>query len=176
MLAYKSGKGYLPPSGLGPVLPPRWCADEMLGRLARYMRFVGLDTAYVRGLSDLEILLLCRQEDRFLVTRDSELAGRVPESVCLVSPEIEQQWRELRARFPDLPSDVRFDRCSVCNGVLAPYTPPPGARLPAGTPLDRVGAGLKRFRCAACGHVYWAGSHTADLRERIRRWSDAGPL
>ncbi|HLM91486.1 MAG TPA: Mut7-C RNAse domain-containing protein [Thermoplasmata archaeon] len=166
--------GYLPPSGLVPELPPRWCADEMLGRLARYLRFVGLDTAYVRGLTDLEVALQCREEGRFLLTRDHDLAGRVPESLCLESPIVEQQWKEVRTRFPDLPTEVRFVRCSLCNGVLAPYAPPAGARLPAGTPLDRVGAGLQLYRCGACGHLYWAGSHTADLRDRIRRWSEPG--
>jgi len=172
---YKSGKGYLPPLGLGPVLPPRWCADEMLGRLARYLRFVGLDTTYVRGWTDDEVVVRCREEERFLLTRDRELAGRVPDSLCLEAPHVEQQWKELRARFPELPKDIRFVRCGICNGTLAIYAPPPGARLPAGTPADRVAAGLLLYRCASCGHLYWAGSHTADLRDRIRRWSEPEP-
>ena len=175
MFPYKSGKGYEPAPGPTFVLPPRWCADEMLGRLARYLRFVGLDTAYVRGLSDEEVMDRCREEGRFLLTRDQALAARVPMSLCLTSPFVEQQWKELRSRFPDLPTEVRFVRCSLCNGGLAPYSPPPGARLPAGTPTDRVGAGLALFKCGVCGHLYWAGSHTADLRARIQRWSEVGP-
>ena len=148
----------------------------MLGRLARYLRFVGLDTSYVRGLSDDEVIHLCQAEGRFLLTRDQELAGRWTESLCLESPVVEQQWRELRARFPDLPSEVKFLRCSLCNGLLSAHVAPPDTPLPPGTPMDRVAAGLQLYRCEACGHLYWAGSHTADLRQRIRRWSEAGPV
>lgn len=157
-----------------PVLPDGWRADEMLGRLARYLRFVGLDTEYVRGLSDDEIVERCQTDGRFLVTRDRALSARVESSICLESPLVERQWRELRTRFPELPSEVRFVRCSLCNGLLAAYAPVPDARLPAGTPVDRVGVGLALYKCASCGHLYWAGSHTADLRERIRRWSEEG--
>jgi uncharacterized protein len=142
----------------------------MLGRLARYLRFVGLDTEYIRGLADDEIVARCRVDGRFLLTRDRALSARVDPSLYLASPYVEEQWRQLKSQFPELPTEVRFVRCTLCNGPLAVFVPPPGAVLPPGTPLDRVAAGMVLYRCASCGHLYWAGSHTADLRERLRRW------
>src|SRR5580658_184832 len=59
-------------------LPARWWADEMLGRLARYLRMVGLDTAYVPGLTDDEVVRRAGAEGRTLLTRDRQLARRVP--------------------------------------------------------------------------------------------------
>jgi uncharacterized protein len=142
----------------------------MLGRLARYLRFVGADTAWVRNVPDDEIVAQARAEERFLLTRDRGLARRVEASLLLESPHVEEQWKALVRRFPELPSDVRFDRCSLCNGTLVPYSPGPDDPLPEGAPKERVAAGLALFRCGGCGHVYWHGSHTADIQERLERW------
>ncbi len=110
-------------------------------------------------------------EERFLLTRDRGLAARVQDSLLLESPYVEQQWRVLHHRFPGLAMEVRFERCSLCNGGLAPYSLPQDRPVPGGIPRERVAAGLPLFKCAACGHLYWEGSHTADIRERLRRWA-----
>jgi uncharacterized protein len=154
------------------VLPSRWLADEMLGRLARYLRFVGLDTEYARGLSDADLVARLRTDGRFLLTRDRRLSAQVPESLLLLSPLVEEQWKALRHAFPELPTEVRFVRCSLCNGLLELAVLPPGGSAEEGVPTDRVREGLPLFRCTQCGHRYWEGSHTADIRRRIARWSE----
>lgn len=141
----------------------------MLGRLARYLRFVGYDTAYVRGISDDELIRRARAEGRRIVTRDRQLSVRAPGSVLLRSPAISGQWAELRAAVSDLAAEVRFVRCTECNGEL---------RAEPGDPLgDRSSptyAARNRCRCTECGHVYWEGSHTAAIRQRLARWTEAG--
>jgi len=158
---------------------PRWLADEMVGRLARYLRFAGCDTVYVRGLTDEEILDEARREDRVILTRDRRLAGRAPRSLLLTSPFIADQWREVRAAYPGIPSTVTFDRCTECNGSLVrvpPSSPPSGPSVPVdGVPWDRVALGLELYRCSACNHYYWEGSHTADVRARLARWAQEPP-
>jgi hypothetical protein len=169
-----SGKGY---SGtvLGePVSSPRWLADEMVGRLARYLRFVGCDTAYAQGLSDDEILDRARAEDRVILTRDRRLAARAERALLLGSPDLAEQWRAVHAAFPDLPTEVRFERCTECNGRLEPTVAPPPQDRTEGVPWDRVDRGLPLFRCASCGHLYWEGSHTAEIRTRLASWTE-GP-
>ncbi len=153
---------------------PRWLADEMVGRLARYLRFVGCDTLYVRGLSDDKILAWAQREDRVLLTRDRRLAARAPRSLLLDSPEIGAQWRSVRRAYPDLPNDVRFERCTECNGELELYRPGPEAPREGPVPWDRVDRGLLLYRCRACGHLYWEGSHTASIRSRLAAWADLG--
>jgi len=157
------------------VNPPRWLADEMVGRLARYLRFVGCDTAYARGLSDAEILEKARREGRIIVTRDRALAAQAPHSLLLTSPHLPDQWRALRAAHPEVPSELRFVRCTECNGVLDPYTPTPGPVPAPGIPWDRVAHGLSLFRCSECGHVYWEGTHTASIRAQLARWAEEEP-
>src|SRR5579863_2257770 len=100
------------------IVRRRWIADEMLGRLARYLRFLGEDTEYVRGLSDANLLKRAIAENRWLLTRDRQLGARAPRAVTLPSSSLVEQLRFLRARFPDLPTEVTFERCSLCNGPL----------------------------------------------------------
>jgi len=55
---------------------PRFLADEMLGSLARWLRIMGYDTEYARGMSDSDILARSRVEGRIVLTRDRQLAER----------------------------------------------------------------------------------------------------
>lgn len=152
--------------------PPRWLVDEMLGRLARYLRFVGCDTAYVRGLTDEEIVVRARHEGRILLTRDRELSSRCPGALLVPSPYLADQWRSVRAAYPSTPTRLSFDRCTLCNGLLAPAE---AEREKDAPPTDRPPRG-PLYRCGLCGHVYWDGSHTASIRERIAAWeSGTGP-
>lgn len=143
----------------------------MVGRLARYLRFAGCDVAYVRGVPDEELLRLAAAEARVIVTRDRRLSERARPSVLIESTDIADQWRAVRAAFPDLPNDVRFERCTECNGVLVRLADPVPADPPGGVPWDRVAAGLPLYQCRQCRHYYWEGSHTANIRRRLETWS-----
>jgi uncharacterized protein with PIN domain len=62
----------------------RVLCDAMLGKLARYLRMCGYDTAYAldRGIeADAAIGELARREGRTLLTRDADLAARTTEDV-----------------------------------------------------------------------------------------------
>jgi uncharacterized protein with PIN domain len=157
-------------------LPARWWADEMLGRLARYLRMVGLDTAYVPGLTDDEVVRRAGAEGRTLLTRDRQLARRVPGAFLVTTVAIESQWRELRCRFPHLPSVPCFERCTLCNGPLAPWELEGSIGPASEVPTDVRGSGRALYRCTTCGHMFWDGTHVASLRRRLAAWStDGGP-
>ncbi len=139
----------------------------MVGRLGRYLRFLGYDTEYVRGLDDREIARRALAEGRILLTRDRQLAAGVPGALLLTSADLSDQLRAVRAAYPALRLEVAFERCSLCNGPLAPWRPSPGVPLPEELPRERVEGGLAVFACVRCGHRYWDGSHTARIRERL---------
>ena len=154
---------------------PRWLVDEMLGRLARYLRFVGYDTEYARGLDDSEIAERAIRERRTLVTRDRALARAVTGSVRIDSPVLSAQWAELRRAYPALRSVPSFDRCTECNGQLR--AGPASSVVGSGIELPSVlvEAGGPIFVCDACGHVYWDGSHTRRVRATLAEWSGRTP-
>jgi len=149
---------------------PRWLADEMLGRLARYLRFLGHDTEYVRGLSDAEIADRAALDGRRLLTRDQGLAARVTGAVLITSTSLQEQLRQVRAAAPAASYSVRFDRCTVCNGELVPWTRPEEPPWPEDVPRALRADERSIFECRRCRHHYWEGSHTAHVRRDVEVW------
>ncbi len=151
----------------------RWLLDGMLGRLARYLRFMGHDVEYDRTAADDDLLRRSRADGRVLVTRDRLLAARAPGSVLLSSPYLPDQLRALRAVHPEVEGPVRFDRCSRCNAPLLARPPEGGAPSPP-HPMPAP-AGREVFVCPNCGQLYWEGSHTDRIRRRLAEIFAGGP-
>ncbi len=152
------------------MTPPRFLADEMLGRLARYLRFTGCDTVYAHGWEDDALVEVSRTEGRIVLTRDRGLARRAPGALLLTTGEIGAQWRAVVAAFPAVPRHPEFVRCTLCNGRLATFRFGPDDARPSGVPGARVDAGLALYRCESCAHLYWPGSHTERIAATLRRW------
>ena len=143
----------------------RFLCDAMLGKLARYLRMCGYDTAYTldRGAeTDGAISDLSRREDRTLLTRDADLAARTAGALLLVERDIEAQLRELGDAGVSLSLPETPTRCGRCNGALARVDgvepTPDDAPDPAETPL---------WQCTECGGYFWKGSHWDDVRRRL---------
>ncbi|MBM3319213.1 MAG: DUF5615 family PIN-like protein [Candidatus Eisenbacteria bacterium] len=141
---------------------PCFLADDMLARLARWLRGAGLDVAYAgRGASDDEILRSARREGRVVLTRDTRFPGGEEERIVLESADLDEQLVEVLRHFPSFDPLARsFSRCMECNGRLAEENDPPAR--PAGV------SGPFR-RCAECGRLFWLGTHTRRIRERLAR-------
>src|SRR5205809_7358217 len=108
--------------------------DHMLGSLARWLRFMGYDTAYPEPGPDRTLIERVRSEDRILLTRDKELAARVTGAVRIRSDILDDQIREVAAALP-LRLVSPLSRCSLCHEILvsAPredlkYSLPPRGR------------------------------------------------
>jgi uncharacterized protein with PIN domain len=130
--------------------------DENLRGLARWLRFLGFDTALAEaGMADDAIVAACA--GRLLVTRDRELAARVPGALFLREPRTREQLRRVLAITGTPPEAQWFSRCTVCN-----------------VPLESSGrgdapAGFERYwRCPACARVYWRGSHFERAQRFLR--------
>ncbi len=139
--------------------------DHMLGTLAKWLRFMGYDTAYPGPLDDTALIDEARREGRVLLTRDKELASRLPGSIRVRSDDLEEQIREVASTLGLRVTDP-LSRCSLCNTVLVPARREDlGAQVPEG-----VLARHDRFwRCPSCHRVYWQGSHWDRMVERLSR-------
>jgi len=137
--------------------------DHMLGSLARWLRFMGYDTAYPEPTSDRDLIDLARREERILLTRDKELAGRVREAVGIRSGDLEEQIREVAAVLPLRLIDP-LSRCSLCNSVLLPVSRDAIEEL---VPVGVRSRHEEFWRCPSCHRVYWQGSHWDKMVERL---------
>lgn len=153
---------------LQPLPPPvRFLADANLGKLARYLRMAGFDTAYRRSGSDREIINQMTEEERILLTRDRKLLmHKVVEHGYLPrSDDPTCQLKEVLHRFDLLDQIDPFTRCPRCNGILKP--------VPKQEIIDRLEPLTKRHfdrfsQCAGCGQIYWAGSHRRRLKPAVQ--------
>jgi uncharacterized protein with PIN domain len=147
---------------------PRFVADCMLGRLARWLRAFGFDVAYHPSADDHQIIALARERRAVALTRDTRMP-RAPDIrfIFIEDDRVEQQLRQLVREVPlDLSQARPLSRCTVCNSALDAAT------------RDEVWREVPPFiylteeryaRCRGCRRVYWEGTHVARIRERISR-------
>ena len=139
--------------------------DHMLGTLAKWLRFMGYDTAYPGPLGDTELLALAEREDRVLLTRDKELAGRSARALRVWSDELEEQVREVASAL-QLKLVDPLSRCSLCNTLLVPARPEEVKDLvPEGVQSRHAAF----WQCPSCHKAYWQGSHWDKMVERLNR-------
>jgi len=137
--------------------------DHMLGSLARWLRFMGYDTAYPEPGPDRALVDRVRAEDRILLTRDKELAARVTGAVRIRSDILADQIREVAAALPLRLVDP-LTRCSLCNEILVSAS--------MEDVKDLVPEGVRSrhrtfWRCPSCGRVYWRGTHWDKMVARL---------
>ena len=144
--------------------PPHLLADCMLGRLAKWLRLLGYDTAYENDAADHELARRARAEGRVLLTRDQELSERRGLRTLLIqSQELEQQVREVHDALGP-PADPSLSRCSLCNVALEDISRDDAADR---VPQHVLNTQTEFRRCPQCGRVYWPGSHVETMEEQL---------
>jgi uncharacterized protein len=143
----------------------RFVADVHLGKLARHLRLLGLDTAYRTDADDAALASVAEHEGRVLLTRDQALLKRrmVAHGYFIRETEPHRQLVEVLRRFG--PLDLRpFSRCLRCNNLLHEVSKATvDGSLPPRTRLH-----YDRFEiCDRCGRIYWKGSHWKRLMHAI---------
>jgi uncharacterized protein with PIN domain/sulfur carrier protein ThiS len=145
-----------------PLREPRFVLDAHLGRLTAYLRLFGFDSLYDRAWSDAHLAALAAEHSRILLTRDRGLLKRkvVTRGYCPRSDHPRDQLVEVLRRFDLREASRPFTRCMACNGLLA--------HVPPGEVIGRVPPSVAHSQhtfsgCAACGRLYWQGSHYARL-------------
>src|SRR5262249_50967308 len=97
----------------------KFVADVMVGKLARWLRVLGLDVLYSNTFDDDEIVRLAESEHRIILTRDTGLVARRIESSYLFieSDHYKEQVQQVLRAF-DLKEFQVFSRCLECNTLL----------------------------------------------------------
>lgn len=146
----------------------RFLADTMLGRLARWLRLLGYDTAYPGQESDPRLARMAAEENRILLTRDRELFSRKGFRKLLIhSNLVSEQLAQMRDDLGLTFGRRTFSICLVCN-----------------QPLEKVDKNQVReqvppyvlqtqrifSQCPQCRRVYWAGTHIDHIHSHMEKW------
>jgi uncharacterized protein with PIN domain len=151
---------------------PRFLADKTVGRLAKWLRLLGVDCASLNDAPPVELLSRAANEGRVLLTKSTALAAAATSqdhlhvTASLLSEQLKQVVKKYGLTF----ECKRFlSICSVCNSPLDDVAP----ETVRGAVPPYVFATRRTFRrCPACGRVYWAGTHKSRMLDRLKGMLD----
>lgn len=146
---------------------PRFICDVMLGRLARWLRFLGYDTLYRNDASDEDLVEDAGREGRILLTRDTRLSSpsRNVTILKIRNHSLGEQLREIGVRVNLTSPPGLFHRCSLCNTLLREVT---GAGVEGRVPEYVRSRHESFFSCPTCSRVYWPGSHRRGMLQTLQ--------
>jgi uncharacterized protein with PIN domain/sulfur carrier protein ThiS len=150
-----------------PLRESRFVVDCNLGRLARYLRLLGLDCLYRNDFDDDTVSRISQQQRRIVFTRDRRLLHRkiITHGLYVRAVKPKEQVKEVLQRL-DLHGAVQpFTRCTCCNGLLK--------AISKQTVDHRLEPKTRRYyndflQCEQCGQVYWQGSHHERAKRLVR--------
>jgi uncharacterized protein with PIN domain/sulfur carrier protein ThiS len=150
-----------------PLRESRFVVDCNLGRLARYLRLLGLDCLYRNDFDDDTVSRISQQQRRIVLTRDRRLLHRkiITHGLYVRAVKPKEQVKEVLQRL-DLHGAVQpFTRCTCCNGLLK--------AISKQTVDHRLEPKTRRYyndflQCEQCGQVYWQGSHHERAKRLVR--------
>jgi uncharacterized protein with PIN domain len=138
----------------------------MVGKLARWLRVLGIDAAYSNKYEDDEILRIAAAEDRVILTRDTGLAARSKQRQCVLiqDDDYRRQLEQVIRQF-HLEDFMVLTRCLECNVLLETVDKESVfEKVPPYVYLTQA-----RFAiCPSCARVFWHGTHADEMLKRIR--------
>jgi hypothetical protein len=154
---------------------PKFVLDIHLGKLAKYLRMVGLDTLYHNNYDDELLAEISYLENRILLTRDRELLKRkiIKEGYWIRSLDPIVQIEEVLFRYDLIEIIKPFQRCLLCNHSLKP--------VEKNYVMDQLEPLTRKYYnefyiCSDCSKVYWKGSHYDRMIEFVEKIKNKGGL
>ncbi len=138
-------------------------ADAMLGRLATWLRVLGLDTFFSASMTAPEFLVWVGRGRRGLTRRT--LLRHHPDVIFIESDHLREQLvQAVRTLGLGPPWTGLFTRCVRCNRELSP--------LDRSEVLGRVPEYVYQTeefykQCPSCGRIFWPGTHVARMADLL---------
>lgn len=136
---------------------PKFIADCHLGKLAKYLRLMGVDTLFFPHIEDDALIAMANDQNRTILTRDRSLSQRKNASVFFLdSTDTQEQLKTLIKHYKLKEHSASFSRCIVCNTPLQVIEK---ERI-----IERLPKKVQKYfdyfeYCPTCDRVYWQGDH-----------------
>lgn len=134
----------------------KFIVTHELGRLAKWLRILGFDTAYEEDKSKLVIRSL--REGRAILTRDTKMSRFTGVRIVRIKSDfveeaLSQTINELGLK---LNAEAIFKICVLCNKTLEKAMP---EEVEGKVPAYVFKTQKVFLRCPRCGKIYWQGTH-----------------
>jgi uncharacterized protein with PIN domain len=140
----------------------------MLGRLAKWLRILGYDAAYLPQLSPQGLIREGRRQGRIILTRDTCVLRQkdVPPLIFIQDDRFRDQLTQVIAVCHLNTVSRLFTRCGECNELLTVVNKE-GVR---GQVPDYVWQTQSEFRqCPGCHRLYWGATHKEHVLAELRQ-------
>ncbi len=144
----------------------KFLVDFMLGRLCKWLRILGFDTAYFNSLNKSVIIYQSLKEGRILITRDHRLSKKKALQIVLIDSDyyekqIQQVIKELNLKINP---DKMFTRCCLCNTLLETIEK---EKVQDKVPPFVYQTQVNFSYCPTCQKIYWPGTHWDLMRSKF---------
>lgn len=136
----------------------KFILDVHLGKLAKYLRICGFDSAYQNDYDDKIIVWISLEENRIILTRDIGMLKMksVSQGYFIRNQDSKAQLAEVLNHFDLHQAIDPFKRCIKCNGKLE--------RVEKEKIMQRLQPLTQKhfdtfFKCENCQSIFWEGSH-----------------
>jgi uncharacterized protein with PIN domain len=146
----------------------RFAADDMVGRLAKWLRILGYDCTYHRTIDNEELVRIANAEQRILLTRDTGIveSGKALRCIFIESESYKEQLRQLFRLLPIAAGTGKtLSRCLICNETLKEIRK---EEIRDKVPPFVFETQDRFLVCQKCSKVYWRGTHNARVEEALR--------
>ncbi|MDD5773091.1 MAG: Mut7-C RNAse domain-containing protein [bacterium] len=142
----------------------KFIVDNMLGRLAKWLRIAGYDTLYFNSIEDDKLIDIALKENRIILTRDTRLIKRkLVKNYILINNDFwNNQLKELSENIKlDLSSNI-LTRCVFCNDILS--------QIEKEKVINKVPPYVFETQniflsCPKCERIFWQGTHFAEIKK-----------
>jgi len=151
----------------------KFAADEMLGKLAKWLRIAGQDVFYKNKISDKELVSLCQAERRVLLTRDTLLISQCQgiRTLLIVSDHFREQLKQVFTAFRLEPLSLAGSRCLLCNQELEKVAK---EKVKDQVPPYVFATQESFWRCPGCQRLFWPGTHYQRMLKDLETLREEG--
>ena len=146
----------------------KFLVDNMLGRLARWLRILGYDAVYSKSGINCAVIQTDNDPERIILTRNTRLFKNLGNKGALFIKDdyFRLQVRQVAQELGlNLEKNTFLSRCVECNEKLSPITKEEAeSKIP-----EYVFQTQSNFRqCKKCGRIYWQGTHYFQMENLIK--------
>ncbi len=144
----------------------KFLLDENLGKLAKWLRFLGYDAAIYKSISIHNKIRLANRENRVYLTRDKKIAKLKQKfsRKLIKSENHKEQLKELK-NYIKYEEEYLFTICPNCNRLLKNANKEKIKKLVP----EYIYQTHDEFKvCYMCGRVFWKGSHYHKIRDTLK--------
>lgn len=148
----------------------RFVLDQMLGRLAKWLRLLGYDSVYFDSVSDLKLIKIAREENRILLTRNTKLVKRRAiknhqvKAILIQHDILDDQLQQLSRRLNLAKEGMLPPFCAECNSPIKTVRKEEVQRH---VPNYVYQTQMEFAKCPSCGRYYWPGTHWERIQEKL---------